>query len=709
MYITSSTGEFRVAVCTSARGTTISVDVKTAVGGWSSATVPAPILSGEAFALTTQSRGVEGATATLSGVGTNRPFVWRLAVETTTGWLAFELTIDSDGFDIGHDAPQPGIQFDLGALPPYERGNHFWFTTNVSAPSTWNRSAAGNDFPGAYYFDPYRRCELELFVDLGASTWFGEDSALRLYEYTCGVVRSFRPEPSAEFGFIGTAPARMRSFPRGRHVLRWYVAARRRDDLGGVSPTEQDALRQLVADCLRLVDTPTDEWHGSPGAWADAAASAAGELMSDGLAWRSDDLGDYLLAYVDARSDAWSAAFAAKGETWNGDGPCLDAALWLLRPLQLLRATTAQSELAKLTDRVDDFATREAADPRSRILSGRHDAQTEMGTWQYVYLLADTWYLYGESELRERILAEIESVLIPLAHRVGYNFPLSFDKSALAKLGPGGNAGSAGTYAMLMASLAASESDPERYTEEARRALRALANLHIDDVPQEAVLAPHAMVAADELARQEPGGEWAELREYFLAQTLRAMYWYDDPLPVGAVRGARIGMFQACTGIVYPAFFEDVEVAVRLASVVDRERDPRGLLRVLDRARRVNVGFLPAFGSEPDSFTLPHIPFEELPMLDGARSGGSIGQEIYGAGWLYWAHLLWDALAVSDNPQVMVLNADPDPGRAGTPGRFVAYNGTDVAQEATIRFTGAGTTVDLQLASGAWEWLSASA
>ncbi|WP_431246442.1 hypothetical protein [Leifsonia xyli] len=630
-------------------------------------------------------------------------------MEPVAGWLAFELAIDSGGFEIGHSAPQPGIHLDLGPLPPYERGNHFWFTTNVSGPSVWNRSAAGNDFPAAYHFDPYNRSEVEMFVDLGASTWFGEDSALRLYEYTCGVVRSFRPEPSAEFGFIGTAPARTRSFPSGRHMLRWYVAARRRDDLNGVSPTEQDALRQLVADCLYLVDTPTDEWHGSPRAWADAAASAAAELMTDGLVWRSDDLGEYVLAYVDARSDAWASAFAAKDETWNGDGPCLDAALWLLRPLRGLRATTGRPEFAALTDRIDGFATREVAHPRSRILSGRHAAQTEMGTWQYVYLLADTWYLYGESELREQILAEIETVLIPLAHRVGYNFPLSFDKSALAKLGPGGNAGSAGTYAMLMTSLATSEREPARYFEEARRALRALANLHIDDVPQEAVLAPHAMVAADELARLEPDGEWAALRTYFQAQTLRAMYWFDDPQPVDAERGARLGMFQACTGIVYPAFFEDIEVAVRLASVVDRERDPRGLLRVLDRARRVNVGFLPAFGPEPDAFALPHIPFEELPMLDGTRSGGSIGQEIYGAGWLYWAHLLWDALAASDNPQVMILNADPDPGRAGTPGRLVAYNGTDSRQEATVRFTGSGTTVGVRLEPGAWEWVSTPA
>ncbi|MCI0158052.1 hypothetical protein KNO15_15230 [Leifsonia shinshuensis] len=709
MHITSPAGGFRVALSPEAGATMISVDVSTAAGDWSQSTVPSPLLSGDAFALTTLSATAEEHAAALSGVGTNRPFTWQLTVTTVAGWLAFELDIDSAGFEIGHSAPQPGIRLDLGALPPYERGNHFWFTTNVSGPSTWNRSAGGNDFPAAYHFDPYRRCEIEMFVDLGASTWFGDDSALRLYEYGCGVIRTFRPEPAAEFGFIGTAPARLRSFPAGRHVLRWYVAARRRDDLGGVSPTEQDALRQLVADCLQLVDTPIDEWRGSPDAWATAASSAAAELMTDGLAWRADDLGEYLLAYVDARSDAWSAAFAAKGESWNGDGPCLDAALWLLRPLQRLRAASARPELGPLTERLDAFAAREAAHPRSRLLSGRHREVTEMGMWQYVYLLADTWYLYGATELRERILSEIQTVLIPLAHRVGYNFPLSFDKRGLTKLGPGGNAGSAGTYALLMTSLAVSETEPGRYREEAGRALRALANLHIDDVPQEAVLAPHAMIAADELARLEPAEEWAELREYFLAQTLRAMYWYDDPQPVDAERGARFSMFQACTGIVYPAFFEDVEVAVRLASVVDRERDPRGLLRVLDRARRVNVGFLPAFGPDRHDFALPHIPFEELPMLDGTRSGGSIGQEIYGAGWLFWAHLLWDALAASDNPQIMVLNADPDPGRAGSPGRFVAYNGTGSVQEATIRFTGGGAGVDLTLAPGEWEWLSAPA
>lgn len=70
---------------------------------------------------------------------------------------------------------------------------------------------------------------------------------------------------------------------------------------------------------------------------------------------------------------------------------------------------------------------------------------------------------------------------------------------------------------------------------------------------------------------------------------------------------------------------------------------------------------------------------------------GSIGKEVYGAGGVLWAYLLFEALGRSDDPEILVVYTDllqpaalrrfPAPQR-----RFVAYNPTP----ATRRFRFAG-------------------
>ncbi|HET9126611.1 MAG TPA: hypothetical protein VFN73_00890, partial [Propionibacteriaceae bacterium] len=177
----------------------------------------------------------------------------------------------------------------------------------------------------------------------------------------------------------------------------------------------------------------------------------------------------------------------------------------------------------------------------------------------------------------------------------------------------------------------------------------------------------------------------------------------DDATSARTAQVRHLGMFQACAAIAYPAFFENIEVAARLASTAAGERDPSDTLRLLDRSRRVNQSFLPV--CSPDMYgpmPLDHIPFEEVPILEGPHDAGFLGQEIYGAGFIFRAHLLWDALARADHPEVMVVSTDSYRGdRTGRPSRFafLAYNSTSVPVDTGIAFPclAAGTTGTVQV------------
>ena len=59
--------------------------------------------------------------------------------------------------------------------------------------------------------------------------------------------------------------------------------------------------------------------------------------MDTDHSWGSDETGEYLLSYVDGRSDAWEKTMAARGLEHVGSEPCLESAVWALRPIDALR------------------------------------------------------------------------------------------------------------------------------------------------------------------------------------------------------------------------------------------------------------------------------------------------------------------------------------------------------------------------------------
>lgn len=688
----SQTGKSRAVFEPSERGLLLCLEVLDQ-GQWRRVSAPGPLVAGPHFDLHPKSITRDGNSLRLAGSPVSPAsarYTWSGDIVSFGEWFSITIDIESDGFAIGGAGrAEPEILIDLGHLPPYERGNHVWFKTNIENPPQWNHEARGNGFPATYYYDPYRKAEFSMFFDMTSMSWMGMSSAARFHDYRAGFRRRLDGIPSAEIGLIAQGLSGDQ-FPAGRQRLSWSVAVAHRDDRP-VSPTEQEALVELVDRCLPLVPHATNRWPTHATSWTEFAEGTAHDLMSSEHAWREVDGREHLLAYVDGRSDAWVEALEARGVEFDGSGPCLDAALWVLRPLDVIQRAVPNTAWTALHARIESFVHSALLDRQSGMLTGLASRPLEVGCWQYVYLLADAWYVYADrqnAELMSRIREEIDTVLIPLAHASQYVFPLSFDKSTLKKLGPGNNVGVCGTYALLMVDLGRRLGRPD-YLVEARRALRVLANVPIDDALQEVFLTAHAIAAADELAEITGEQEWTTMRQYFRAQTLRMMYWFSDRTSERTALVDHVGMFEACLSINYPAFFENLEVDTRLASALHHESDPSALLDVLDKGRRNNFSFFPE--CSPDMYgamPLAFIPFEEVPLLDGTIGAGFLGQEIYGAGWTFRAYLLWEAYARSSDREVMIVNCDSYRERTEGPwsGTFFAYNAGETDRTTEVNF-----------------------
>lgn len=616
-------------------------------------------------------------------------YAWHgtLTSDPATGWVRVEIEADMpEALALQmHEGYEPEITLDLGPLPPYERGDHVWFKTLIANPTKWNDEAFGNDMPATYYCDPNAHFEMMMFFDMTAMDWMGYDNIARFMNYRCGWRRRYRPEPAAELGLYadGFSGTHLRS-GKVRFAYALRAAARQQP------PTDQQALELLVEHCLPLLPRDTD-WPQGATSWRDFSEHCLADL-NDPACWRSDERGEFILNYVNGHSPAWAEAIAARGQQFDMIHPCLDSALWLLRPLVVWRRQAPSPELDAFTERLLAMLDRMVAANGIGFLNPPRAGEMH-GCWQYVYMLAELWHIArseGRPEVESRVTAELRERTMPLARACGYVFPLCFDRHTLAKRGSGDGHGIAGLYAELMLDLHVAYGD-SAFLDEARLALRTLYHLPVNTINQEIFLTAHGSHAAARLARIDGGEFWPQVACYLQAQTLRMMYWFRDNTTPDARAVNSLGTFQACCSIIYSAIFENIEVLARMAPSLRQGGDLEPLLRVYNLARKTNFCYfaqcLPeAWHSSP----LKYIPQENIPILEGPPPG-IVGQEIYGAGWTFRAHLLWDAWGTVEDRELMLLNLDAyeeDALLAGsTSPEFILYNPTTSPRTARLRFT----------------------
>ena len=224
--------------------------------------------------------------------------------------------------------------------------------------------------------------------------------------------------------------------------------------------------------------------------------------------------------------------------------------------------------------------------------------------------------------------------------------------------------------------------------------LQMLHRMPVNAIHQEVFLLAMGTQAAYRLAGDASQENYAEVYHYLLAQTLRMLYWYSDRTTAPSREINTLGMFQACATISYPALFENIEVLARLCPTFKRFPPSVALLRVFDHARKNNFYFFPrCFDAGRGALPLEYIPFENIPILEGPAPG-SVGQEIYGSGWVFRACLIWEAFGYAEDRDIMVLNLDAfEERRQFDQGRleltFIVFNGNEQVATGT-----AGVSVD---------------
>jgi hypothetical protein len=268
--------------------------------------------------------------------------------------------------------------------------------------------------------------------------------------------------------------------------------------------------------------------------------------------------------------------------------------------------------------------------------------------------------------------------------------PLSFDKRRMEKLNKGDGHGIAGLYANLMIDLHEAHGDAH-YLDEADRALRVLHNLPVNVLAQESFLLAIAVQAADRMARHRDPALFGRMRDYFLAQTLRMLHWFEDRTTENCRDVSTLGMFQACATILYPAFYENIENLARIAPVLKHIEASPALLNVFNLARKTNFFFFQRCLPEKYRVSpLDYIPHENVPILEGPQMT-TIGQEIYGAGWTFRAFLLWEAFGRAKDRDVMVLNLNSFEeerflGREQFEAEILVHNPSAVAARVELEF-----------------------
>jgi hypothetical protein len=667
--------------------------------GWRSVSATHnPLIRGNTFNLrATDIRKVDHdlllLTGTIGGEGkpgnTGRiPWQATITADAARGWFVFDIEVNAE-HDIHlsmQNGFEPEITLDLGPLPPYERGDHVWFITQITNPTKWNDDAYGNDFPATYYFDPYLNVEIMLFFDMTRMNWMSRQNIARFLNYRCGFRRRYEPEPAGELGLYATG-ASGRLFPSGAQYFSYYLTARPRKTL----VDDHEAVRLLVDKCLPLLP-PNSPWPVGATSWRDFAHHCAEDLMMDGLCWRKTEAGhEFILNYVDGYSPAWKEAIEARGNPFDMIKPCFDAAVWIAHPLAVLSRVDRREPIPQLYQRISQWIDRAVQNNETPFTPATTD--TVSGTWQHLYILEQLFQLgrlRKDQPLLDRVMNEVNGCLIPLAKKMSYLFPLSFNRGTLERAGAGDCHASLGAYANFMLDLHEMAADGS-YLEEAENALQMLHRLPVNVIHQEVFLLAMGTQAAYRLAATNPKSNYAEIYHYLLAQTLRMLYWYADRTTEQSRRINTLGMFQACATISYPAIFENIEVLARLCPTFKKFPPSPALLRIFDHARKNNFYFFPrCFDAGRDALPLQYVPYENIPILEGPAPG-SVGQEIYGSGWVFRACLMWETFGHAVDRDIMVLNLDAFEERSQLEqGRleltFIVFNGTCQRQQALLLF-----------------------
>lgn len=275
----------------------------------------------------------------------------------------------------------------------------------------------------------------------------------------------------------------------------------------------------------------------------------------------------------------------------------------------------------------DDLMFFENGYPLDNKYAGRPGTILSEDSWEQG--LVDTWYLFNnlyktleivEITSDETLLEHVQkavSTCIELAHKVDYVFPLFVEIGTGKMHGTALNVSVLGMYSLIMTkATAVLRNNTQQWIEEAINAIRIMRRFSINmffHEPQQLAWSAKAANNLRKVVSEEPYKSW---RDDFMNLLLMTMYRTEECC----------GLFQACGGLMYPAFRENVECIEPIMEWIDESELP---LR--------HIVQLTLYNSERMIITegsTKGLPKEGLHTIE-CKEAGEIGTAIYSAGSVF--------------------------------------------------------------------------
>ena len=619
-------------------------------------------LAADDFEIVEDGGELDGVAVAFSG---REPFAWtaRLSTSAANDWFSFVVAIGPEAAITLQAVPllEPWCVTWLGSADRLRWTQHdTWRQTAIAAPTRSSTGAPGNDLPAAYFYDVAHSAEVCFYLDVGAMSWMSEENLARFRDLEIGPVWDAGGRYGIGMHALRRSGARM---PAGRSVFSYKLWQRYR----AAPPTEAEALGTLIELCAPLLGPDLTPMSGRAD-WNGKASGTLAELRAESA-----------IASVDGVLG--HPAYLPQPGRPAADGIELMTQVDVLAPLCLLSQVddAARAHADRLAAGLPAFWR-----PGTRIFGNglpAPDGDEVVDSWYFFEnaLIKLAWIARARRDrmLQERVrLAMVEAR--ELAHRCHYLFPLFFVAGRNEQVGAGWNVAVNGLYAYACM-LTREATRDEAWLEEAARALRTLASTPLALLYHEPQELGFGSLAAGLLAAERDSAEWLSIARHLVDAQLRMAYWYSDPVGLRAGYDIR-GGFQACAGLLYPAFKENVESILPWVDGLRKFGLSPLLLRFLDLQRRHNSAFLTG-----DSF----IPLEDLGTLELGEGSGRLGREIYGAGEVFWMALLFDRLARAEDPEICVVWLDVlNSWEAFPPStlRLAVFNPTREAREVRLSF-----------------------
>jgi hypothetical protein len=568
-----------------------------------------------------------------------------------------------------------------------------------------------NDFPAGYVWNDQSKLETLIFFDFSAMDWMSQQTIERFSFYDIGV------QSDGKFGLIQRIlfkePLMLPS--NSELVFDYYIS----QDFREMKPSKWDAVETLISKCFQFLPNRIS-FPNKDLSWEKFCNGCIEDLMKEQFCWEDIDFPRYY-AYVQDSSELKRREAFNRNYLIFETMTLLDILPpWLIylqihenvNKYQLNHVKRTSLGLKQFIDSDNFLHNNITVDKKNKIVINK---PTD-------YSIGDSWYFFepivrfGWFIRLQTLTSEVDEYspafkvmcekAIEFTKLHNYEINAFYDPYTFAPLNQvlesnnerkkllidnrgeedinwkmiAKNYACLGIFIYLM-TQANYLFDSREYLNYATKAAKKFLKFSPDELFWEPIEIAYGVAGFTELGNITGDDEYLKFANSLLLNELRMFYWYNDNSRYWKNKRNIQGLAQACVGIRYPAMKENVESVYPWLILMKTGQFSAEILKIFNLIRINSFYYfsnvLKSIGLK-DSIYPPrldspceYIPFEDLELLEtpahfsktqsfspkGKRTG-ILGREIYGAGEVIWLYLMFEALAKTNNQDIMILNLD---------------------------------------------------